>query len=95
MAAATKIYTKLREFTEGEKFGSHVGAIMFALRNGPQSREKVVAVVEKRLEGNTQMVAGRIVSFHIPRMVARGLVEITIQEAEVKPAKKKAKAKST
>ena len=32
--AATKIYTKLRDVAETEKFGEHVSSILFALRNG-------------------------------------------------------------
>jgi hypothetical protein len=50
----------------------------------------VVAVVEKRHDGKTVMAAGRIVSFHAPRMVARGLLKIT-KEAGEKPAKRPAK----
>jgi len=85
--AATKIYTKARDPRDDEKLGEHMSAILFALRNGPQPREKVVAAVEKRLEGKTVMAAGRIVSFHAPRMVARGLLKIKVEKAEKAPKK--------
>jgi hypothetical protein len=87
-----KTYTKLRDALETETFGEHVGAIMFALRNGPQTREKVVAAVEKRLEGKTCQPAARIVSFQVPRMVEKGLIEVTKTEVEPKPAKPAKKA---
>jgi hypothetical protein len=85
--ANIKTYAKAREVLETETFGEHVGAIMFALRNGPQTREKVVAAVEKRLEGKTCQPAARIVSFQVPRMVEKGLISVTVVAAEAKPAK--------
>lgn len=90
----TRTVSQKRALKDSDKITPQGRVVMSILEKGPIERSKLVAAVEKKMDGKTVQKAATIVAFQLTELKKAGLVKVDVSKTD-KPAKAKKAAKKT